>query len=347
MRVYDESAGSRRFVASASGATPTVSKGFRRFGWVLIAVFVSPFVFYATTGRNLPSAGKAIPGICVGVFMLACLVPFLNMIRHRNVAICVTDDGLTVDRRRGVVFPYRDAKLGLWNFGFYGGTTMGTAMHLRNGRHQFVVAGKDHRVGAGTRLEAPPVEYVDASMPASDFDALLALTASRGGLDVRRPAPGEPIRCLLFPCPAWFFSDTFGGALASMSRSVRGFDVNPEPSLAIDVGNDAIRVIDPRTDSVLASASVAQVEAAPAVHTYYRKSGRTAPVLVVRVPGLQELLGAKRPLTITCRDARFKSWNCRVREEQPAFVVSGMDWLTLVEKFGLAPYLVMRTGWLS
>jgi hypothetical protein len=55
-------------VASASGATPTVSKGFRRFGWVMIAVFV----FYATTGRNLSSAGKAIPGICMGVF-IACV----------------------------------------------------------------------------------------------------------------------------------------------------------------------------------------------------------------------------------------------------------------------------------
>src|ERR1700758_2700102 len=222
MRGDEEWAASGRFVASASGATPAISKRFRRYWWVLIAVFISPFVFYATTGRSLPGGGVAIPFACVVVVMLASLIPFLNWARHKNVLICDTGDGLTVDRRRGVVFSYSDAKLGLWNFGLYGGTTMGTALHLRNGRHRFVLGGKDHRIGAGTHLEASPVEYVDASMSASDFDALLSMIASRSGLDVRRPAPGEPTRCLLIPCPAWFFSDTLVGSFAAMSRPVRG-----------------------------------------------------------------------------------------------------------------------------
>ena len=344
VRVNEEWAASGRFLASGSGATPAIAKGFRRYGWVLIAVFISPFVYAVTTGRNLPGGAAAIPAGCVVVFMLSCFIPLLSWLRNRRILICVTGDGLIVDKRRGVDFPYSDMQLGLWNFGMYGGTTMGTALHMRNGRHRFVLGGKDHRIGAGTRLEAPPLEYVDASMSASDFDGLLAMIASRSGLNVRRPAPGEPTRCLLFPCPAWFFSDTLVGEFAAMSRPITGFDFNPEPSLAIDVGNDAIWVRDANTNEVLASAPIAQLNVVPAVHTYYRKSGQRSPVLVVRVPGLQERIGAKRPLTITCRDVRFRSWSCPVHEEQPAFVVSGMDWLFLVEKFGLAPYMGMRTG---
>jgi hypothetical protein len=67
------------------------------------------------------------------------------------------------------------------------------------------------------------------------------------------------------------------------------------------------------------------------------------PVMVVRIPGLQERLQANRPLTISCRDTRF-SWCTQVPSEPPpAFVVSGADWQTLVEKFGLAPYLAVTS----
>src|SRR5262249_41066052 len=109
-----------------------------------------------------------------------------------------------------------------------------------------------------------------------------------------------------------------------------------------DMDNDAIRAIDLNTNTPITSARLAQVTATPAVHTYYRKSGLTMPVMVVQIPGLQERVGANRPLTITCRDARY-SWPAQAPEEDaPAFVVSGADWHTLVEKFGLAPYLGRR-----
>jgi len=60
----------------------------------------------------------------------------------------------------------------------------------------------------------------------------------------------------------------------------------------------------------------------------------------LRFPGMQ-------PLSVGCRDTvggleqRF-SWPRDVRQrvnEPPDFEVSGADWLTLVEKFGLTPYL--------
>jgi hypothetical protein len=62
----------------------------------------------------------------------------------------------------------------------------------------------------------------------------------------------------------------------------------------------------------------------------------------VAIPGMA-------PLTIGCRDTvsgldqRF-SWPDDVPAEnaRAEYEVSGTDWLTLVEKFGLAPYLIKR-----
>jgi hypothetical protein len=128
----------------------------------------------------------------------------------------------------------------------------------------------------------------------------------------------------------------------------------PQPGLAMDVGKDAIWVTDLNLNALIASAWLAQVTATPAENrTYVFRAGTwTTPVLVARVPGLQ-------PLTIGCPDSpesawprvsysaagvnrnvsRF-SWRGEVyQENQPEYVVSGADWLTLVEKFGLAPQL--------
>ena len=136
-----------------------------------------------------------------------------------------------------------------------------------------------------------------------------------------------------------------------------------QPRLAIDVGADEIRVIDPNSNALIASTRVAQVTATPETYRYRYGStwflggsvdqiaGRvlersmasslsTTPVMVVCIPGAQ-------PLTIGCRDTvggldqRF-SWPRNVRQrvnEPPDFSVSGADWLTLVEKFGLTSQL--------
>jgi hypothetical protein len=106
--------------------------------------------------------------------------------------------------------------------------------------------------------------------------------------------------------------------------------------MAIDVGTDAIWVIDP-TKALIAAASL-QVTATPAGYVYYGEMGMTTPVLVVCVPGL-------KPLTIGCPQSRI-SWQSRFSrrgkvpsEKEPEFIVSDGDWRALVEKFGLAPYL--------
>jgi hypothetical protein len=49
---------------------------------------------------------------------------------------------------------------------------MGTALHLRNGRHRFVLGGQNY-LPSGARLDAKPMWNVDAWTPAADFGALL------------------------------------------------------------------------------------------------------------------------------------------------------------------------------
>jgi hypothetical protein len=266
---------------------------------------------------------------------LMALWVYLILRTLRKILICVTSDGLTVDQRPGEVFAFSDAKLGQWvPAGPMSGS--GTALHLRCGSHRFVLAGRDHRVAGGTQLDAPPVGSVDAIMSASDFDELLTMVGHQSGLDVRRPAPEEPIRCLLVPSPS-------GGAfILSLTQYLTRTTRNP--TLAIDVGKDAIWVIDPNNNAPKASASLGQVTATPADWNWAIKGTYTTPVLVVCVPGLQPLtIGCPRPATAW--HSRF-SWRGKVpSEKKPAFVVSETDWLTLAEKFGLASYLEDKQKW--
>jgi hypothetical protein len=173
---------------------------------------------------------------------------------------------------------------------------------------------------AGTRLEAEPARTVDEQMPASDFDALLTMVGPVCGLHIRHAAPGEPIRCLLLPNAAKFFSTA-------------RFGLTQQPSLAIDVGDDALWVIDRYRNTLMASAWVGQVTAVPAMYTSQYRGDITMPALVLYVPGLQ-------PLMIGYPDPQRFSWPGAVGEvEKPAYLVSGADWLTLVERFGLTRYL--------
>jgi hypothetical protein len=123
------------------------------------------------------------------------------------------------------------------------------------------------------------------------------------------------------------------------------------------VGPDAIRVIDPNTNALVASASPVQVNATPVTHrpSHWQlltgnavaylifKYLSTGPGLVISVPGMQ-------PLTVGCRDAggggleRRFSWpgDVPTTRERADYEVSGADWQTLVEKFGLTPHLNNR-----
>jgi DivIVA domain-containing protein len=134
-------------------------------------------------------------------------------------------------------------------------------------------------------------------------------------------APQPENRCLLMAIPSWW---------------------KRQPSLAVEVDKDALRVFDPNSNVLITSASPSQVTATPAkfresmASDWGGMSVRTRPVLVLGVPGLQ-------PLIIGCPWHGLKlrfAWRGQVGEaKRPRYVVTDADWPILVEKLGLAPYL--------
>jgi hypothetical protein len=285
--------------------------------------------------------------------------------KHGEILIDVTRDALTVSKRPGDVYPLSDAKLGVW--GVSGGMTMGTTLHLHCGPRRFVLGGRDYRVAAGTRLEAPDAGYglpvdVDAWVAATDFGEILTMAGRRGDhsrLDASPPELAQPTRCLLFPSPL-LIQQMGSFAMRRKQQLVQSLN---QPRLAIHVGADAISVVDPNSNALIASAPGAQVTATPETYQYrygspwwwagsvdqivdrvlqrrMTRSLSATPVLVLCIPGAQ-------PLSIGCRDTvggldRRFSWPAGVRQrvnDPPEFAVSGADWLTLIEKFGLGPDL--------
>jgi streptogramin lyase len=355
-------AASRRFVVSAA---PPSTKQMMKYTYVVMfggmaalgLIYMALFLVGALVGAEKV---MQVGGFVVFMAFLLGAMPAYAMFQRRanrkkTVLVDVGSGGLTVSTKPGEVFSFPDTQLGKWTLAGYGGTTKGTALHLRSGRHRFVLGGQDHRVAPDTPLDAAPVDSVDATMLPAQFDELLALVGRPRGLDAREPVPGQPTRCLLVPNVARMYSSSFFGMFKNTATALRLNANPPQPSLAIDVGDDAISVIDLTSNARIASASPAQVTATPAASTRSvpRMGVLTTAVLIVRVANAQ-------PLTIGCPDwagpaqatwsgstkltYRF-AWRGNVPPEQePEFVVSGADWLALVEKFGLASQLEDRAG---
>ena len=165
-------------------------------------------------------------------------------------------------------------------------------------------------------------------------------------------APGEPIRCVLIEI---FSRRTL------WRNALRLHFSGGRPALAIDVGTDAIWVFDLTTNALITSAALAQVTATPKEHRHYSAGtdiidlwGERMPVLVVGVPGLPPLTIGPLPLGVSSEWARrgryatsiASSWRTTVptTSKYPTHVVMNADWLTLVEKFGLAPQLEDKTN---
>ncbi|OBH01754.1 hypothetical protein A5696_13340 [Mycobacterium sp. E2699] len=340
MSVNDQPAASRRFVASS----PTMSTQMNAFATgkgrylVQAAMFALIFVMVgAVVTRRSEGFAIAIMGlVAVGLFGVVGTA-YVWWRSRRNVVIGVTSDGLTVDQRRDV-FPFVDAKLGPW-------VNMGVALHLQSGSRRFVLGGRDRRIGPATRLDAPPVQAVDAWLWVSEFDELLAVAGRQSGLDLSGPALGEPTRCLLFPNP--YLAEELGSfAFRKQLRLQRSLS---EPSLVLDVDNDELRVLDPNGDALRASASRADATATPATFQPDSvTSGDGTTYDYPAIPGLAVSLLGAQPLTIGCLDlagAGFRfSWrgDSSWPNERPAYVVSGADWLALVDKFGLTSQLEDR-----
>lgn len=132
-------------------------------------MYAAPKMLGQTTGWVV----VALVGLGIGI---APLPAILRSGPYKKIRIRVTSDGLTVDR--GQVFPFGGAKLSPWTAA--GQDRMsGTALHLQCGPHRFVLGGRDHRVGAAARLDAPRVGHVDGWLSAADFDEVLTMAGRR------------------------------------------------------------------------------------------------------------------------------------------------------------------------
>jgi len=133
------------------------------------------------------------------------------------------------------------------------------------------------------------------------------LFLDRARLELTRRASGQgpqkPARYVLYPYGGW----------------------DPQtPVRAIDVDQHAIRVIDLKSNELSASVLLAEVTATPAQYG-------GGPVLILDGPGLDAMPIAPHPGPGV--------WRKRPKSKKPAYLALEDDWLTLVEKFGLASEL--------
>jgi DivIVA domain-containing protein len=157
-----------------------------------------------------------------------------------------------------------------------------------------------------TAFSKPPIGkrgYNEAEVDAF-LDRVESQMTSQQGAAAPVAQSGEPTRCLLY---------RFGGS--DQQTAV----------LAIDVGKDAIRLVDLNGNALVASALLAEVTARPAQYG-------GIPVLVVDGPGLETLTIQPHPPP--------GQWRKRPESKKPAYLAVEAEWLVLAEKFGLASELV-------
>jgi hypothetical protein len=210
-------------------------------------VFFAAFVGFAVLAMFGTSRGMHVqaPRYSGLIFMAALLVAgvvmagYLYWRSRQKYVLTINGDALTV-APRGDVYSLADAQLGLW-------PNIGVALHLHSGGRRFILGGRDRQIGPAKPLDAPPTQLADARLPASDFDELLRLG---GRAAARGPAPREPTRCILF-LNSQTIVNSGPFAFRKKQRLVNSLG---REQLFIDVDNDSIRVIDPESHAVDATA---------------------------------------------------------------------------------------------
>jgi hypothetical protein len=173
-------------------------------------------------------------------------------------------------------------------------------------------------------------------MWAEEFDALLATIGPRCGWDVRAPEVETSTRCLLIPKSRYGF-----------------YSPLPNPSIAVDIGEDVISVIHLSSSASAVSVRRDRVRALQAQYLFKEgEKGSRFPrvALVLRIPDMS-MLSIGCPVSrglgwgrVPRKSSDRFSWRVEVLDwqEPPAYWVSAADWLTLVETFGLTPQLEDR-----
>jgi len=330
MSISDESTASRQFVASAEAMSTGWIKGTKIWQGVYMVFFVA-FVAFGVSAMFRSAQGKQVhaPRYTGLIFMAVLLVAAVVMGGYmfwrsrQKYVLTINGDALTI-APRGDIYSLADAQLSLW-------PNIGVALHLHSGGRRFILGGRDRQIGPATPLDAPAIQLVDAQLEASEFDDLLRLG---GRAAARGPAPGEPTRCILFPNSQTIVNS---GPFAFRKKQRLVNSLGRE-QLLIDVDNDTIRVTDPDAHTVDATAAVSRITAtALSYETRDSETGYVSktPALTMSVPGVPPLTFGSPHIESSGR--RF-SWSGSVLivNQPPAYILSAADWLTLVEKFGLA-----------
>ena len=163
-------------------------------------------------------------------------------------------------------------------------------------------------------------------------------------------AASRPTRCQLFSSPdeSKIFKER--ALQESLARTFA-----EQPQLAIDVGNDAISVIEPASKTVITSAGRAQVTATPAIYAPVSESSEgdvrqyKQPMLIVNPPGGLNLRIAIRPMRYSIWNGHHFRYAWRMKAgpldvkspaQSPTHVATDTEWFSLVEVFGLGALVV-------
>jgi len=284
------------------------------------------------------------------------------MFRTRPVRVELGRGVLRVMGPGGGEFPLSSVAFGEWRPAYFN-VVAGTVLHLASGGRTFTLAGQDHKAPAALALTRPPVESINASMPADRFDELLTLSGLGQGIAAQ---PGAALSVALAENPQ---------AMGAMAKSVApwlvtigvvallGFALGPlamtgskvamtiapiaigvvivvglvvtiwmsrkkGPVWTLHVDGDVIHVRDARSGETLGSAPLAAVSPAPGVYVVRSKGTTThIPVLVLHIPPLGAV-----PLGVW--DPRF-AWPNATPVGCPRFIVGPPDWIALGRALGL------------
>jgi hypothetical protein len=296
MSVNNET-GARQFVASGEAMSTGWIKGTKIWQGVYTVFFVA-FVGFGVSAMFRSAQGKQVhaPRYTGLIFMAVLLVTgvviggYMFWRSRQKYVLTISGDALTI-APRGDIYSLADAQLGLW-------PNIGVALHLHSGGHRFVLGGRDRQIGPATPLDAPPIQLVDARLPAAEFDELLRLG---GRAAARGPAPGEPTRCILFPNSQTIVNS---GAFAFRKKQRLVNSLGRE-QLFIDVDNDTIRVIEPESHMVDAAAAVSRITATAL--SYETRDVESSQIS--RTPALSMSMPGVPPLTVGC--SHLERWGRR------------------------------------
>jgi hypothetical protein len=290
------------------------------------------------------------------------------------VSLEIGPESIAVQGGPGGVYGYAGARLGVLRAAGFG-VTAGTALHLAGAERAFVIGGQDHRPSPSLRLEAAPVEEVDVTLPARDFDLLLdALPDAVFRARWDAPAVAPPLRVALLPNPStagsglrlmlpWFGTmgaclvlavifDATGLDRTTWGRTLQGplvgavvvaglvltivRSMRRKPGREIEIDDREARLRD-GSGRVIAAVPRQALVVTRGVHTYSGKGSFDQIVLTLR-------FSPEHEVALGLFDTRPRWSDAVPVKRAPPWIVGVPDWQALVDRLGMGEALLGFSG---